>query len=403
MNIRHLVTKSFDSEDQVRDSLIVEGAPYVFQLESNLDNRNMETLNEEVSVVFDENLPEEFNLSKELISGKDAVKKCPVGSIICDENGNVKPLSQLYDFRVTELDEFSKVLPVNTTFNLIFENKDMKDYMLGVCDKMFPYTNPLSHTRDVNPDDYYAPYIPLSILTGVLTPQLDDNGHAFFNPNGTVSVAEFLDSLNAIKFGANSNLHRKKSIDNISTEDDYFNEGYQECIRGISSPFYNLYTREELVRPITRLEMAYITVICWNRFIEKFNNIYSNPYYIGINFDWEHPYEYVSKYKDGMDYKISQIYTNKRFKVISLNVKDYKKGISMTEYKADLLYGKRAIPLPMFMSLIELGTINLFKYNEEPNVESSDLYLNPMKELSRGELCYFVTMLAKLFPTRYEK
>ena len=92
---------------------------------------------------------------------------------------------------------------------------------------------------------------------------------SYFNPDGTVSVAEFLDGLNAIKFGCISNISRKKTLDRISDENDYFNDGYQDCVRGISSPFFNLYTRKELLEPITRIELAYITVICWNQFLEK--------------------------------------------------------------------------------------------------------------------------------------
>ena len=44
--------------------------------------------------------------------------------------------------------------------------------------------------------------------------------------------------LNAIR---NANRVRKKALDNLSNEEDYFNEGYNSCLAGISSPFFNLY------------------------------------------------------------------------------------------------------------------------------------------------------------------
>ena len=261
---------------------------------------------------------------------------------------------------------------------------------------MFPNENPKTKRNDINDDAYYTPYIPLVVLTGVMLPQLDDVNRVFFNPEGTVSVAEFLDSLNAIKFGANSNISRKKTIDNISNEDDYFNEGYQACLRGVSSPFFNLYRRDELLKPITRIEVAYLTVICWESFINKYNNIYGNSYYMGINFDWEHPFNEVKKYIDGQDYKVTKVVIDKDFDVVSLNIKDYKGNRTMSAYKQDIKNGVSAIPLPMYMSMLELGIVNLFNYKE-----INTLRLSPLKELSRGELCYFVNQLARLFNTKY--
>ena len=401
MNIRHLVTKSFDKDNKVRDSLIVEGVLYNLAGRDDVDSSQQDI--HEVQVTFNENYPTEINLSKELLSGQDSIINSPIGEIISDSDNTIIPLSQLYDYKVKETDKLIEFLPLGTTFNAVFESPSMKQYMLDASDKMFPYTNPLTKEKDIDNRAYYASYIPLSVLTGIITPQIGDNGKAFFNPNGVVSVAEFLDTLNAINYGANSNQHRKKTIDNISDTDDYFNEGYQECLRGISSPFFNLYTREELMKPITRLELAYITVICWNRFIDKFNNIYSNPYYIGINFNWENPVKHIKQYEDGFDYKISQIFTNKELKILSLNIKDYKTSRSMTEYKNDIMSGKTAIPLPMFMSMIEIGIIKLFNYIENPNMKEGKLFLNPLQEVSRGELCYFASMLAKTFPTKYIK
>lgn len=388
MNICHLVTKGFDGDMTVRRSITYNGTPLTVGVTHTLSN----DIKEE-TVEFNKSLPDEVNVVKSLSDGKQSLIDSPIGDIISNK-GNILPLSSIYDYKVTLNDPLSSALPVGTTFDIFAENKDTKDFLRDVAEQMFPHTNPNTHLDDIQRDAFYTPYIPLVALTGCIPPQTKD-GDAYFNPNGVVTIAEFLDGLNAIKYGCNANNHRKKTLDNISTDTDYFNEGYQSCIRGISSPFFNLYTREELTKPITRLELAYITVICWSQFIEKFNNLYGGSYYLGINFDWELPSEILSNYVDGFDYKVSKISIDEEYDIVSLDAKDYKSDRSMTEYKEDMKSGVSAIPMPMFMSMLELGILDLFYYD--------DNYLNPLKEVSRGEFCYFLTKLAKLFPTRYMK
>ena len=385
MHSNHLVTKGFDSGVNTNNSILIGGISIQI---------NPTELREEVSK--QEELVN-FNISKENETshsiGKDSLKSSPISSI-CIKNDEVLPLSMLYDYKVTPNSEMAKVgLPVGANFDVIFENEDVKDYMISLGRKMFPNVNPLTNKKDLERDAFYLPYIPLSVLTGVMTSQKDDKGNSYFNPDGTVSVAEFLDGLNAIKYGANANNHRKKTLDRISDENDYFNEGYQDCIRGISSPFFNLYMRKELLQPITRLELAYITVICWNQYINKFNTLYGGNYYLGISFDWENPYDVLSRFDDGFDYKVSKLTSKDEFNVISLNVKDYKREITMEQYKENIKNGSSAIPLPMFMSMLELFMSELFYF--------SDNRLDPMREVTRGELCYFLSKLAKEFPTKY--
>ena len=241
---------------------------------------------------------------------------------------------------------------------------------------------------DVSRNKIYTPYIPVIISSGCMVSQIQDN-KPVFNEEGTVSLADFLDGLNSIYLGANSNLSRRISLDNISTADDYFNEGYQACIRGISSPFFNLYRRKELLEPITRLELAYITVLCWDQFLNKFNNLYGGEYYLGISFDWEAPSKLLIFFKDGYDYKVSQSIVDAEYNTASLNIKDYKpEELSMTEYKLGMQEGQYALPMPMFMSLLELYQLGVFNF-------SSDR-LDPLKEVSRGEFCYFIYNLAKI-------
>lgn len=388
MNICHLVTKGFDGDMTVRRSITYNGTPLTVGVTHTLSNDVKEE-----TVEFNKSLPDEVNAVKSLNDGKQELIDSPIGSII-NSNGNILSLSSIYDYRVTPNDPLSAALPVGTDFDTLAEDKTTKEFLRDVAEQLFPHINPNTQASDISRDAYYTPYIPLVALTGCIPPQIKD-GDAYFNPLGVVTVAEFLDALNSIKYGCNANNHRKKTLDNISVDTDYFNEGYQSCIRGISSPFFNLYTREELMKPITRLELAYITVICWSQFIDKFNNLYGGSFYLGINFDWELPSDILSGYKDGFDYKVSKISIDEEYDIVSLDVKDYKSDRTMEEYKEDMQSGVSAIPMPMFMSMLELGILDLFSYE--------DNNLNPLKEVSRGELCYFLTKLAKLFPTRYMK
>ena len=389
MDIRHLVTKSFDNGNDIRKSIIYNGVPLVIQMTS----ETVSAEKKEITLVLDKSLPEEISLSKELQSGKDTLLNSPIKEIISKDD-EILPLSQLYDYKVTSDSIFSQFLPVGADFDSIVKTNEVKDLLKDTAFEMFPNDNPKTGSKDIQPDKFYVEYIPLTILTGIMTPQ-SENDKVYFNPEGTVSIAEFLDSLNAIKYGCNSNLNRKRSIDNISGIDDYFNEGYRSCLRGIASPFYNLYTRQELVKPITRLELAYITVVCWNKFIDEFNGYYSGSYYLGVNLDWEHPAEILSKFKDGFDYKVSKVVIDQEYDTVSLNVKDYKLNNSMSEFIERIRVGKSAIPLPMFMSILELFVLDLFYFEDDE--------ISPLKEVSRGELCYFVSKLAKTFPTKYIK
>lgn len=385
MNICHLATKSFDEDVIIRRSVVYNGTPLVIG-RTHIEEKDGVV---EETIQFNKSMPDEVNIIKSLEEGRQAIMNSPLGVIV---QQNVLPLSSLYDYRVSKDDLYSTVLPVGATFNDIFEAEDTRQYMCEVASIMFPHLNPNTSRDDIVKDAFYTPYIPLVTLTGCIPPQVR-NEEAYFNPNGVVTVAEYLDGLNSIKYGCNANNKRKKTLDNISNDSDYFNEGYQSCLRGISSPFFNLYTREELIQPITRMELAYITVLCWKPFIEKYNRLYGGSFYLGITFDWEIPSGVLDSYEDGYDYKVSKISIDKEYDIVSLDVKDYRSDRSMSEYKEDMKSGISAVPMPMFMSMLELGVLDLFFYEGK--------MLHPLKEVSRGEFCYFLAKLAKLFPTKY--
>ena len=384
MNFCHLVTKGFDNDIVIRRTITYNGVPFTIGAVS---KRHEET------VEFHKSLPNEINVVQSLDDGRKRVIESPIGDIVSSQ-GNILPLSSIYDYKVKSDDNISKFIPVGASFDDLFESIQVKDMMASIASTMFPNENPNTYSSDISESVFYTPYIPLVALTGCIPPQIQD-GQDYFNPDGTITIAEFLDSLNSIKYSCNSNQSRKKTLDNISNESDYFNEGYQSCLRGISSPFFNLYTREELLKPITRLELAYITVICWTQFIEKFNNLYGGNFYLGITFDWEVPSDKLFDYADGFDYKVSRISIDDEHDVVSLDLKDYKSDRTMKEYLEDIKTGRSPIALPAFMSMIEIGVLDLFHYMENR--------LDPLKEVSRGELAYFLARLSKLFPIRYHK
>lgn len=389
MNIRHLAIKSFGKETGIRDTVLYNGMPFLVSLDQNNTSKQ-----EEVILSFSPQYPSEMNMIKSLSDGKKALIDNELNSIFM-KNNDVLPLSSLYDYKVTASSEFKDILPVGTTFSDIINDSIMQDKLCDIAKIMYPNENPDGTEQDIDINAFYTPYIPLTSLTGVLPPQQIDN-KAYFNPDGVVTVAEFLDGLNAIKYGANANNNRKKTLDMVSDESDFFNEGYQACLRGLSSPFFNLYTKDELLKPITRVELAYITVVCWERFIQKYDSLYGNNYYLGINFDWEHPSDALSIFKDGFKYKISKINTSDEYDTISLNIRDYMSDRSMTEYKDDIKDGKAALPLPMFMTLVELKYADMFYFGEGGSEE-----LLPLREVTRGELAYFLTKVAENFPTKY--
>ena len=382
MDVRHLVTKDFESE-KLSKALILKGVPVVMKLHDN------DTVAKEHSISLVANVKKTVEYGSEFQLGKDELIKSPIAECFISQDNEVLPLGQIFDYKVGEGDALAKALPMGSPFSYIIRNDSVLKSFRTIACSMYNNTDSRTGKKDVGYGDYYTPYIPLVILTGCMTPQYDSDGKAFFNPNGTVSVAEFLDGLNSIKYGCNSNRIRRKSLDNVCDADDYFNEGYQSCLKGFSSPFFNLYTRAELMKPITRLELAYLTVVCWERYITKFDNVYGGTYFFGVNFDWDNPAEYISNFEDGEYYRVSKIAFDND--AISLNIKDYKRERSMTEFKEDIKNGASAIPVPMFMSLLELFVLDMFNFGSR---------LDPLKEVSRGELCYFLTMLSKHFPSK---
>lgn len=380
MHTRYLITKNSNGDIEYSKSALYNGVPVgltpvvrynsVTISDSNLSPNNLEALSEEI------------------IIGKSSISENPLcKEIMLNTSGECRPLSQMFGYKVTPDSEFANDLPLGLGFDILFYSDAVKDFLIDTALDMFKNDKDLLSYGDM------LRFTPLPVLTGVITLQKDTTGVQLLNPNGVVTIAEFLDSLNAINYSCNSNRSRKKSIDFISDEKDYFNEGYNSCLVGISSPFYSLYRRSELLKPITRIELAYITVICWTKFIEKFNGVSGGNFDLGVCFDWENPAEFLKLFEDGFAYKVSKAVYDNEMPVLSLNVKDYKHSYSMTDFINRIKTGIQAVPFPMLMSMLELHQLELFYYGNR---------LDPLKEVSRLELCYFVTNLAKLFATNFK-
>lgn len=379
MNTCHLITKSFDGGVEIiRRTVTFDGTPFV------AGKSYLETITYDKDRVSEEAL-----FRKSIDTGRQELVSSSVGNIV--SNGSkIFPMSSICDFKVQPGSPLAGKVGVGSDFIHVLEEPSIQKELSEIATKMFPNINPKSGRIDVSGNEFFAPYIPLIVSTGCI-PAQEADGVEYFNPDGVVTVAEFLDGLNAIKYGSNANNSRKKTLDNISTEADYFNEGYQALAHSISSPFFNMYRRSELLRPITRLELAYLTVVCWKPFMNKYR-FYGNDYYLGINVDWEAPADVLDNYEDGFDYNVSRVSVDNERSITSLDIKDYMGGRTITQFKASVQSGESAIPLPMFMSLLELGVLDLFRYTGDR--------LDPIREVSRGEFCYFLTRIANEFPIK---
>lgn len=252
--------------------------------------------------------------------------------------------------------------------DLSFSKQESRD----TAKNMFSNTNPKTNRSDLSGDEFYIDSILKAVVGGIITPQTTEYGYQIFNGEGTITIAEVLDAINAVDKGANSEDERHLSLDNISDVEDYFNEGYNICCWGYSSPFYNLYTREELVRPITRIELAYILVVC-----TQIYDLFRLSEGVGITFNWLKPMNYISSFTDFDDLNVGLILTDD---APEINIKKYLNGRSVTGMLNDIKVGRTAIPMPMLMSLVELGVQDYFYFDGDE--------LAPLRQVSRGELCY---------------
>lgn len=324
------------------------------------------------------------------------------------DGSSVIPLSQQFDFKVgTSFNtnknnkEALKYATKGTTFWEILEDSDVENELIEEAVARFPGINPLTNEPDIDRTAYYTKFIPLVVNSGLIPPQKSLDGTEYFNPNGVVSVAEFFYMLNSIKYGSSGYENGKTSVDGVVTNKDYFSEGYNSIVNSPASPLYHLYTRKELTEAITRAELAYITVVGWRDFRGR-KKLHGGRFSTGLRVNWDTPARYIGKFKDGKNLKVSK----KVVDIVDLSENDSDLqeidlkswfnplGIKFKAYLENVKQGRSALPLPMLMSMIELDVLDLFYY------EGSTL--SPLRQVSRGEMTYFLTKLAKTFPMEFK-
>lgn len=383
MEQRVLVSKTFNS-GVVIQALIYRGMPL-----SKGIIRKYGGTKEDTDVFFLSNVPEEISLNCDIKSAREFFESNEQLSalVISDGDCGFKTLSeQCKQGQLQELLESG-------------QNYTLRKQLNKLCISLFGKTNPKTNGRDIS-NDVYAPYIPFAVVSGALPPQLDAYCNTYFNPQGQVLVSRALDSLNALKYGYASNLCRKDSLDRVSGVEDFFNEGYNKCLDSVASPFFSLFTRSELLTPLTLAELAYIIVVCFKDFRDVYGSVSGfsgngNPV-MGISLDWERPKkiikEYRSKYSDMTDYIVTRCsvdtYTGEGDvkSVLDISIKSYMSGRTMTDFRRDLLSGKSAIPLPYLMSILELNKLGI--------IQLDGIELAPLKEVSRGEFARILVCLA---------
>ena len=171
--------------------------------------------------------------------------------LFSEDKTTVVPLSQQFSFVAGKSfndackNEVLKEKYDGKTLYDIMQDENESDPLYYAARKMFPNINPKTNTADISPfaDKHTMSmykYAALACVSGAMYPQYDDNGNTYFNPDGVVTVGEFIDRLLAIKTGATDGSHAKKSLDSMSNEGDFYNEGYNNILYGFSSPFYRL-------------------------------------------------------------------------------------------------------------------------------------------------------------------
>lgn len=334
----------------------------------------------------------------------DGVNVLSYAMINVDKSG-VIPLARQMDYRVGQSfvsqklnDTASIHAKEGTDFWSLINSNEIRGKLDAEAESLFPNINPNTRNKDVQGGAFYSHMIPIVTATGVVPPQQDEKGNYYFNPNGVVSRADFIDMLNAIKYGSNQHSKHKTSLDRVVRQEDFFSAGYDALVRGYSSPMYKLYTKRELMSPITRAELAFITVVCWKDFT-KGNPLKGGKIPVGVNVDWEKPRIYMRKFSDASKLRISRRRSDKIVldedvqSMLLTDIKPYKGNRSMSEFIKQIRTGNTLLPLPMFMSLVELDYLGLFYFaNKE---------LAPVREVSRGEITFFIMNLAKNFPQKF--
>lgn len=253
------------------------------------------------------------------------------------------------------------------------------------------------YDSDTNCEGMVASMV-LPILADALSMQISPAGEFCFNPNGTITRAEFIYMLDRCTNIIESK-ECKPSLDRVCNGTEYFSRGYSKLVDTYSSHLFGLYNRGELIKPIKRAEVAYIIVLCWSYYIE---NIRDRCYDIGESTkqgyiaEWCNPYTYSPLYSDIDGVVFSSEYYSTvcisseedTTQVLSTKLQDYKHGKSMECFLDGVRDGEIEFPVPLFMPLVELDMLEL--------LPKCGCELEPLRDISRGELCDLIMRILNL-------
>ncbi len=399
--VRSMASKSFD-EIVVINAIIQGYRPLIQRVVKD----TISTSNQKVERMVKESLISPTSGTPKSISTAyvDGVDILSYAMINVDKSG-VIPLAMQMDYQVGKSfvnqklnDKASVKTKEGTGFWDLINDVQVRNRLDAEAESLFPHINPNTRNKDVQSGTYYSYMIPIVTATGVVPPQQDEKGRYYFNPNGVVSRADFIDMLNAIKYGSNQHSKYKTSLDRVVRQEDFFSAGYDALVRGYSSPLYKLYTKRELMSPITRAELAYITVVCWKEFTKDIP-LRGGRIPVGVHVDWEQPKIYMRKFSDASKLRIARKRSDKIEldkdvqSMLLTDIKPYRGNRSMTEFIKQIRSGNALLPLPMFMALVELDYMGMFYFaNKE---------IAPVREVSRGEITFFIMNLAKNFPQKF--
>lgn len=399
--VRSMASKSFD-EIVVINAIIQGYRPLIQRVVKD----TISTSNQKVERMVKESLISPTSGTPKSISTAyvDGVDILSYAMINVDKSG-VIPLAMQMDYKVGKSfvnqklnDKASVKTKEGTGFWDLINDVQVRNRLDAEAESLFPHINPNTRNKDVQSGTYYSYMIPIVTATGVVPPQQDEKGRYYFNPNGVVSRADFIDMLNAIKYGSNQHSKYKTSLDRVVRQEDFFSAGYDALVRGYSSPLYKLYTKRELMSPITRAELAYITVVCWKEFTKDIP-LRGGRIPVGVHVDWEQPKIYMRKFSDASKLRIARKRSDKIEldkdvqSMLLTDIKPYRGNRSMTEFIKQIRSGNALLPLPMFMALVELDYMGMFYFaNKE---------IAPVREVSRGEITFFIMNLAKNFPQKF--
>lgn len=399
--VRSMASKSFD-EIVVINAIIQGYRPLIQRVVKD----TISTSNQKVERMVKESLISPTSGTPKSISTAyvDGVDILSYAMINVDKSG-VIPLAMQMNYQVGKSfvnqklnDKASVKTKEGTGFWDLINDVQVRNRLDAEAESLFPHINPNTRNKDVQSGTYYSYMIPIVTATGVVPPQQDEKGRYYFNPNGVVSRADFIDMLNAIKYGSNQHSKYKTSLDRVVRQEDFFSAGYDALVRGYSSPLYKLYTKRELMSPITRAELAYITVVCWKEFTKDIP-LRGGRIPVGVHVDWEQPKIYMRKFSDASKLRIARKRSDKIEldkdvqSMLLTDIKPYRGNRSMTEFIKQIRSGNALLPLPMFMALVELDYMGMFYFaNKE---------IAPVREVSRGEITFFIMNLAKNFPQKF--